>query len=188
VAWVAFSALLVFCTGKASAMINAIFAVDASALPFTRAIVTGLLIFQYVYPLLIIVVVAVVAHLVYTADWVHHTLLKKDRYEAIPWRSTLFLLLGTSTLVFSARWVNRDFAEVRWPKKIYRLAHVVDFNSSYTCTNLPKGMSVLFLGPQQDRVLVDLGRPQTNELEAFINGEISENVALPDHFPVVPCA
>jgi hypothetical protein len=31
-------------------------------------------------------------------------------------------------------------------------------------------------------------RPQTNELEAFINGAISENVALPDHFPVVPCA
>lgn len=52
---IAISALIVFSTGKSSSIINSVFGVDASALPFTRAYISGILVFKYASPALIVV-------------------------------------------------------------------------------------------------------------------------------------
>lgn len=53
---IAISALIIFCTSKASEFINIVFHVDASVFPYTRAYMTGLLVFQYTSPFFIIII------------------------------------------------------------------------------------------------------------------------------------
>ncbi|AMP02404.1 hypothetical protein CPter91_0004 [Collimonas pratensis] len=64
-------------------------------------------------------------------------------------------MLSIVIFLFSTRWVNQDFSEKLWPAKVYRLAHVLDFDAKYECKNLRPGLAVVFLGPEQARVLVD---------------------------------
>ncbi|MCT7310090.1 hypothetical protein N5J06_03985 [Ralstonia sp. CHL-2022] len=187
IASIAVSALVVFCTGKASSLINGVFPVDASAVPFTRTIVSGLLAFQYSYPVLILVGFFGILHALVAFDWISSILSGKERHDGPPFESLLFLILSLVLLFFTTRWVNKDFTEDTWPAKIYRLSHMLDFNSNYECANIKKGLSVVFLGPDHTHVLVDLGNPQTEDLESFVSGTLSKQVALPQQYFVVPC-
>lgn len=187
VASLAVSSLIVFCTGKASSLINVVFPVDASALPLTRAIVTGLLAFQYSAPLLAVVAIFAIFHALNAVGWISAKLSRKNTYESPPLQSVAFLFLSIAVLLFATRWVNDDFSDGAWPAKIYRLAHVLDFNSKYECKNLRKGLSVVFLGPDQARVLVDTRAAKTEDLESFVNREISVQVDMSQQFYVLPC-
>ena len=187
VASIAVSGLLVFSTGKASSLINAVFSIDASALPFTRAIVTGLLMFEYAYPLLFVVALLAALHMLHFVNWIADKFLKNEHYAPPPMQSIVFPILALIALGFSARWVGTDFSDELWQKKVYRLAHVLDFNTKYPCANLRQDLSVVFIGPEQSRVMVDTGRVQTSDMKTFVDAEASENIMVPAHFPVVPC-
>jgi hypothetical protein len=187
IASLAVSALFIFSTGKAGSLINAVFPVDASALPFTRAIVAGLLAFKYAYPLLLVVALFALLHALNAANWVKLKVTGKGTYETPPLQSFAFLVLALVVLGFATRWVNRDFSDEVWPAKVYRLAHMLDFNSKYECANLKKGLSVVFLGPDHNRVLVDVSAAQTDDLESFIDAGLSGQVAVPQQFFVLPC-
>lgn len=183
----AVSALVVFSTGKAAGLLNAVFPVDAAALPLTRAIVAGILAFKYSYPLLIVVALFAVFHGMNTATWIRMKWTGKGEYEAPPLLSMAFLVLSLVVLLFFARWVNRDFSDEMLPAKVYRLAHLLDFNLKYECSNLREGLSVVFLGPDQARVLVDVGSAQTDDMESFIDARKSGQVTVPQRFYVLPC-
>ncbi|PKV46378.1 hypothetical protein CLU92_3785 [Janthinobacterium sp. 61] len=187
VASIALSSLIIFSTGKASSLINAVFPVDASALPLTRAIVAGLLAFQYLTPLLGVVALFAVFHALNAAGWITAKWSRKNTYESPPFQSVAFLLLSIVVLLFTTRWVNDDFSEVAWPAKIYRLAHALDFNSKYECKNLRKGLSVVFLGPDQARVLVDTRAAKTDDLESFVDQKLSSQIEVTKQFYVLPC-
>lgn len=187
VASIAVSAVIVFSTGKASSLINAVFPVDASALPFTRAIVAGLLAFQYSYPLLIVIALFAIAHAANAVEWVRSKRSGKNTYEAPPFQSVAFLLLALVILWFCTRWVNKDFTEETWPAKVYILAHALDFNSKYECSNLRKGLFVVFLGPDQSHVLVDTKNAQIENVESFVDGRRSEQIEVPQRYYVLPC-
>lgn len=187
VASIALSSLIIFSTGKASSLINVVFPVDASALPLTRTILTGLLAFQYLTPLLGIVALFAVFHAVNAAGWIRAKWSRKNTYDNPPLQSVAFLLLSIAVLLFATRWVHDDFSDEAWPEKIYRLAHTLDFNSKYECKNLPKGLSVVFLGPNQARVLVDTRSAQTNDLESFIDRKLSSKIEVSKQFYVLPC-
>jgi hypothetical protein len=187
VASIALSALIIFSTGKASSLINAVFPVDASALPLTRTIVTGLLAFQYLTPLLGVVALFAVFHASNAAGWISSKWSRKNTYESPPLQSVAFLLLSIAVLLFATRWVYEDFSDDAWPAKIYRLAHALDFNSKYECRNLRKGLSVVFMGPDQARVLVDTRAAQTDDLESFVDRKLSSKVEVSKQFYVLPC-
>ena len=187
IASLAISALIVFSTGKASSLINEVFTVDASALPFTRAIVAGLLAFQYAYPLLIVVAIFAILHALNAVEWIRSKWSGRVQYEDPPLQSILFLILSLVILLSFTRWVNKDFSDEAWPAKVYRLAHTLDFNSKYQCTNLRENLSVVFLGPEQARVLVDVNNAQTDDIESFVDGRISSQVEIPQQFHVLPC-
>lgn len=187
VASLAVSALIIFSTGKASSLINTVFSVDASALPFTRAFVTGLLAFQYSYPLLIVVVLFAIIHGLNAIDWMRLKWTGEGRYESPPLHSMAFLAASIVLLVFCYRWVNSDFSDKAWPAKIYRLAHVLDFNSKYECSNLREGLSVIFLGPDHSRVLIDTSGAKTDDIESFVDERKSNQVNVPTKFYVFPC-
>lgn len=187
VASIAVSALIVFSTGKASSLINGVFPVDASALPYTRTIVAGLLAFQYSYPLLIVIAIFAALHGLNALQWLRSKFSNDDSYELPPLQSIAFLILSIVILFISTRWVNNDFSEEGWSAKVYRLAHVLDFDANYQCANVPVGLSVIFLGPDHSRVLVDLSNAQTNDIESFVDGSISRRVVVPRQFYIVPC-
>jgi hypothetical protein len=164
-----------------------VFPVDASALPYTRAIVTGVLAFKYSYPLLGVVGLFALFHALNAAAWIKKKLTGKGAYENIPLMSIAFLILSLAILVYFTRWVNKDFSDQAWPAKIYRLAHLLDFNSKYECTNLPKGLSVVFLGPNHARVLVDTSSAQTSDVKSFVDAGLSSQISMPQRFYVLPC-
>lgn len=187
VASIAISALVVFSTGKASLLINEVFPVDASALPFTRAIVAGLLAFQYSYSLLVVVGVFAFLHMLMIVGWIRWQFSEKTNYEDMPILSMATLFLSLVILLIFTKWVNKDFSTEMWPAKIYRLAHALDFNSRYECRNLPKGVSVIFLGPDQSRVLVDINNIKTSDLESFVNKHKSNQVSVSQRYFILPC-
>lgn len=187
VASVAVSALIVFSTGKASSLINGVFLIDASALPYTRAVVAGLLAFQYSYPLLMVVAVFAVVHALNAVTWIRSRTSENYKYEGPPLQSMLFLGLSLVVLFVLTKWDSADFSDEAWPPKIYRLAHILDFDSKYQCSNIKNGFSVVFLGPDQSRVMVDVGNAQTDNLESFVDGNISSQVAVPQQFYILPC-
>lgn len=184
---VAVSALFVFCTGKASSLINAVFSVDASALPYTRAIVTGLLAFKYSQPLLFVVAAAAAIHALVAVSWVRAKFGGNASYELPPFMSIVFVVLAGYVLFISNRTVNQDFSDELWPAKVYMLAHVLDFNSNHSCVNLKPELSVIFLGPDQGRVLVDPHSAQTNDLESLVEAVKSAEVEVPKQFYRLPC-
>lgn len=187
VASLALSALVVFSTGKASSILNGVFPVDAAALPLTRAIIAGLLVFQYSYPLLIIVAIFAMLHGLNAAGWAKKWISEQNTYQSPPLQSIAFLLLAGVILVFSWKWVETDFSNDVWPKKAYRLAHVLDFNKQHACRNLRKNLSVVFLGPDQARVLIDVNSAQTDDIESFVDARKSMDVSIPDRFYVLSC-
>ncbi len=185
VASVAISALLIFSTGKASSLINSVFGVDASVFPFTRAFIAGILAFQYSSPLLIVVAVFAIFH---AFDIVGHIKLKRTSdYHFPPWHSIAFLGLAIIVLFVSWRWINRDFSDDQLSAKIYRLAHVLDFNSRHSCANIKEGVNVVFVGSDHSKVLVDMSGVQTETIESFVDQKISGNIAIPKKFFYLPC-
>lgn len=154
VSTVALSGLIIFSSGKASGLINSVFAVDASALPFTRAIVTGLLVFQYAYPLLLVVGLFAVAHAVRVFGWAKNKIWPSDDHESPPpLNSMIFTLLGLAVLGFSSHWVNNDFSAGAWSAKIYRLAHICPRRSR---SEPPRRLN-REPGVEADAVMVDCG-------------------------------
>jgi hypothetical protein len=187
VASIAVSALLIFSTGKASSLINSVFGVDASVFPFTRAFITGILAFQYSSPLLIVVGFFAIFHAFDVAGYIKSRFSSAYVYALPPWQSIVFLVLAIVVLFTSWLWINRDFSEAAIPTKIYRLAHVLDFNSRHSCVNVREGVSVVFVGSDQSKVLVDMSGVQTEDVESFVNQSISSNVVIPKSFFFLPC-
>lgn len=184
---IAISGLVIFCTGKASSQINLIFGVDSSAFPFTKAFITGILAFEYLSPLLFIAFIFAIAHLLGILNYVKSKFSNEYKFVAPPWRSTAVLILTPIVLFFSWKWVNRDFSEQELPAKIYLLAHKLDFNSRHSCSNIKVGVNVVFIGSDQNKVLVDISNIQTKDIESFINSKISQSLPIPKYFFLLPC-
>lgn len=180
------SALIVFCTSKASEFINIVFNVDASVFPYTRAYMTGLLVFQYTSPFLIIIALFSILHSLNIWQYIQYQRKKRDNYEEPPISSIIFLILSIIFLYFSYQWVNYDFSEAEYPHKVYRLAHNLDFNSKHPCSNIDENTRVIFLDSQYNKVLIDENSVQTKNLESFVNKDKSY-VFIPNKFKIVSC-
>ena len=182
------SALLIFCTGKASALMNSIFPVDASALPFSRAFITGFMVFQYSYPLLIAVIIFAILHATNTYQWVYKYLKTREMTREAPVHSVGFLLMSLVLMISWTIWMRVDFSEDQLPEKAYRLSRILDFNSNHPCTNLPKDVVVVFLGTGHSRVLVDSAPMPMDDLESFVSGSGIDQSYAKERFSVQECA
>lgn len=183
---IAVTALTVFCTSKASEFINIVFNVDASAFPYTRAYMTGLLIFQYTSPFLIIIALFSILHSLNIWQYIQYARKKRDNCEELPILSIIFLILSIVFLYFTYKWINYDFSETEYPNKVYRLAHNLDFNSKHPCSNIDENTKVIFLDAQYNKVLIDNNNVQTENLESFVDKDKSK-VFIPDKFNIVSC-
>lgn len=192
IASLAVSVLVVYSAGAASSIINGIFRIDAGAFPYTRAMLTGWLAFSMAAkPLLWLVGLLAIAHAGWVVLWLATTFFP-DTFAAerreFPWPSALLIVVSLIVLGNAGGWFYRSLADQRLPTKVYQLARTLDFNARHACTNLPEGTPVVYIGPDQRQVLVDVRPGPTPSFGEFINQPVNDEDAPREKFPVRPCA
>ncbi|MBT2785698.1 MULTISPECIES: hypothetical protein [unclassified Halomonas] len=172
VASIAVSGLVVFSTGKAAGSINSVFGVDASAFPFTLTFTSSLFFFHYVLPFLALVGIVAILFAFNAIGYIKSKFSDGRSYELPPVHSFVFPILATILLVVFWGWSKNDLSEEALPSKIYKLAHMLDFNSKNQCANVRGGVPVVYLGPSQSTVLADVKVTNVEDLKSFFEREI----------------
>lgn len=151
---VAISYVLIISGAKAASVINTVFSVDGSYLPYTMALltpVTFILTIKWVFYCIgvwsLFVLIGVISEYKYSG--------------VIKWNSICFIvssILLTGFLYFqSAGALSDDGLKI----KAYKLGHQFDFSNSFDCSSLEKvnkdttNTSVLFLTPDHNKLLSD---------------------------------
>ncbi|MEO9492972.1 MAG: hypothetical protein ABJG42_00405 [Vibrio splendidus] len=179
----AFSLLVYSSNYRASATINAVFGVDASAFPYTQVALTFLNTVVTLEVLFRVVFLVSFVMLALSA-WAYR---EENKYG---W---LAFLLGTGYLASALTgWVftNRYFDDEQHIKvKAYAIAHKVDFSTKHFCSSVDKNKSVIFLGPQMTTVLVDSAiklNPSIYETLKLKHAPQS-TIIVPSSFNIVRC-
>lgn len=179
---IALSALIVVSTAKASTLLNAVFGVDASALPYARAILAAFWGVKFVYPLLFLLVPFMVWHL-----WEVVKTLRNDGLSTLPVYSFVTALLSFLVFAMVLRWATVEFSDDALPSKAFILGHELDFRAQNRCANLEKEASVLYIGEEQTTVLVDFSGMGESSLEAFVRSRPRTAEELRRHLVLMKC-
>ncbi|WP_225085943.1 hypothetical protein [Pectobacterium colocasium] len=148
------SGLVIYARGQAGIYVNAVFHVDASALPITLLFTTGLMVFKLLLPFIIFVaVIMFLVNFFFMAAWF------KNKFSGgnseLPLLQPVLCVLVSSVLLYHGwLWPSDQLSDTRVSEKIYLLANALDFNDSHQCANVPADRPVVFLGNAQDAVLV----------------------------------
>ncbi len=186
---VTISAILVCASAQASAALNAVFQVDASALPYARAILTGVMAYKMTCWLFAIVAFFGLTHAVVLGTALRSKVKGSDEpisFEETVW-SGAALVCAACALAVAWAASSRYFPDDAMPYKAYRLGRALDFDSSHTCTNVQPGAAVLFIGPDQAHVLVDENAIDTPDLETFVIAGPATDADPPKTFSRVRC-
>lgn len=178
---IAFSAAVVYATVKAAGVINTVFGVDASALPLTFTFTTAILVFKLISPFLFLLFLAVIGHIVTLYAWyIQHK--EHTFHDLFPIHSLMFALLASAIMYYGWNWSNTQFNDPNLQKKVYIMAHALDFNSKHQCSNIDTDKAVIFLGQAQSSVLVS-SNIETPNFSSFFHS----NVQIPATFDREPC-
>ena len=184
------SALVIYSAGRAASVVNGVFGIDAGALPYTRALLTGWIAFTHLaWPLMLIVGLIWVWHLFIVLVYFWYRARPSDDASSptFSWHSLGVVIMTAVVFGNISVWLFRTLDDAQLPTKVYQLARVLDFNGKHTCTNLPQGASVVFIGPDQNKVLIDSNSQATPGLEEFFGREASGWETPPKRFAVTDC-
>lgn len=152
-----FAAGIAYATSDANAVLNAVFSVDASNMPLARAFLVAALFLKLLWPAFAVLgLIAAVSLLIVSA---HLKWLAKDEkfsteYREFPIRTLLLALAAIVVSVIYTNTMRQAFNEADLPEKAYRLALQLDFNTSAYCLPTQDGQRYLFIGVNQDKVLI----------------------------------
>jgi hypothetical protein len=165
-----FTGLIVYCTAEASAIINNVFNIDPSFFPFTRSFLVAYLFFKkisiLVYLLAIVGIFCIINIISYFKS-------KWDGNSDIEFSfgALIYIFFTCIFSYFALGWVGSNFNDDVLNRKVYSLAHQLDFNKKNPCSNLKDvEVSVIFLGPNQDKVLVDFNKEEMLTASSFLEG------------------
>lgn len=177
------SGLVIYARGQAGIHVNAVFHVDASALPITLLFTTGLMVFKLLLPF--IIVVAAIMFLVnsfFIAAWFKNKFGGGD--SELPLLQPVLCVLVSSVLLYHGwLWPSDQLSDTRVSEKIYLLAHALDFNDSHQCANVPADRPVVFLGNVQDAVLVAPYQLEDFDFATFFEASVN----VPHQFMRMRC-
>ncbi|MEQ9866048.1 hypothetical protein [Pectobacterium aroidearum] len=149
------SGLVIYARGQAGIYVNAVFHVDASALPITLLFTTGLMVFKLLLPFIIFVAVIIfLVNLFFILAWLKNKFYGEDSELSLLLYPALCVFVSSVLLYHGWLWSSDQLSDSRVSEKIYLLAHALDFNDSHQCANVPADRPVVFLGNAQDAVLV----------------------------------
>lgn len=131
--------------------VNSIFHVDSNALPMTTVAASILHMFSlFRAPIFIIFVFSSCALILQFADAISGKNSNNERSVGLLISMCFAFVFGLSFLV-----IERQLDDVGIRQKIFQTALMTDFSSSYDCQGIDEERySVLFIGPNQNRVLV----------------------------------
>lgn len=190
-----FSGLIVVASGRASSEVGDLFGVGASSLPLTWAMTTSFITFELLaWPIGIAVGFFILVHGLSALSFIWKKASDSDiEWAEFPWLSMAFLIFAAGMLIFIHKWVSTDGSASMRQVQIYRLAHLLDFNSQHHCANLVgtpfEQSKVLYIGPEQRRVLVDPVGVETKTLRDFMSADTNRfiNVPKPADLPLIEC-
>lgn len=152
-----FAAGIAYATSDANTILNAAFSVDAANMPLARAFLVATLFLKLLWPAFAVLgLIAVVSLLVVSAHlkwWVKDGTFSEE-YREFPLKTLLLALAAIVVSVAYSNTMRKAFNETDMPEKAYRLALQLDFNTSAYCLPKQDGQRYLFIGVNQDRVLI----------------------------------
>ncbi|EHC4524978.1 hypothetical protein JS958_002798 [Salmonella enterica subsp. enterica serovar Infantis] len=165
-----FTGLIVYCTAEASAIINDVFNIDSSFFPFTRSFLVAYLFFKKISILVYLLAIVGVFCIINIISY-FKSKLGGDRDIKFPIGALIYIFFTCIFSYFALGWVYSNFNDDVLNKKVYSLAHKLDFNKKNPCSNLQGiEVSVIFLGPNQDKVLVDFNKEEMLTASSFLEG------------------
>lgn len=165
-----FTGLIVYCTAEASSIINDVFNIDSSFFPFTRSFLVAYLFFKKISILVYLLAIIGVFCIVNIISYFKSKWDGNSDFE-FPFGALLYIFFTCVFSYFSLGWVDTNFNGDVLNKKVYSLAHKMDFNNKNPCSNLQDlEVSVIFLGPNQDKVLVDFNKEEMLTTSSFLEG------------------
>ncbi|WP_339450216.1 hypothetical protein [Pseudomonas sp. EA_5y_Pfl2_R50] len=183
ITYVSFTAMLLVASGKAAALVNSVFAVDATLLPITYAFTTAMTLFKFALPWLIgLSGFALIINIIVCTQMLWG-FIKEGYVKNFSWQPLLFAVI---ICIFGFQvygWRNNELSDERLTQKVYLIAQALDFNSRHDCVNIDKGNPVIFLGPTQQRVLVAPEAFTPFDFTTFFTA----HVEVPAHFARVEC-
>lgn len=167
--------------------INAIFHIDASALPLTTIAGTAMRFASYMFwPMVAVCAVSTL----FIAFMMWGSILDdKADLEKISLGIRVFAALLASGL--AAMFIYAQLADAAISAKLYRIAHSSDFVSKFNCEHIESDkFDVLFIGSEQRRVLV---APKIQPEDMLFNTRkqqpaILMPVKIPEYFTVMECS
>ncbi len=183
ICYVTFTAMLLVASGKAAALVNSVFAIDATLIPITYAFTTALTLFKLMLPWLFGLALCAVAMNIWDSVRGLCRFIRSDLASDFPWQSILFTLVGVIFGFQIYNWTNNELSDKQLTQKIYLIAQALDFNSRHDCINIPGESPVIFLGPTQQRVLVAPEAFEPFDFTTFFTA----HVKVPDHFERAHC-
>jgi len=177
------SGIVLYSRGKAAGYVNSVFHVDASAFPVTLLFTTGLVVIKLALPFVLSTALALsLFHFFISVGWVKGKL-KGDADYFPPLSSLLSVLVSGVILYYGWVWSHNQIADSRVPEKIYLMAHAMDFSYSHNCSNVTQSAPVVFLGAEQEAVLVAPYKLEEFDFSDFF-GKAAE---IPSRFMRVRC-
>lgn len=179
-----FSAAIIYSSAQASGLLNSIFHIDGSNLPYARAILSAVIFLKMCTPFMFILAAFALVHILV----VWRSTKDKDGLYEFPWNSAQFII-GSLIVAGNFWWVTHGaFGDEQIKPKAYKLAHYLDFNSNAYCLNPSEEESYLFFGQDQNKVLIDKKLELTESFEEFMKGtSIFGRITVPSDFKVFPC-
>ncbi|EPH6761908.1 hypothetical protein ACS0ON_001418 [Cronobacter dublinensis] len=165
-----FTGLIVYCTAEASAIINDVFNIDPSFFPFTRSFLVSYLFFKKISILVYLLAIVGIFCIINIISFFKSKWDENSDIE-FPFGALIYIFFTCVFSYFALGWVNSNFNDNVLNKKVYSLAHKLDFNKRNPCSNLQGAeVSVIFLGQNQDKVLADFNKEEMLTAYSFLEG------------------
>ncbi|MBF5007583.1 hypothetical protein [Diaphorobacter caeni] len=167
---------------QASVLLNRVYGVDASAFPGSSQVLTFVQMFLASRPLIYLMIVFSLWHFL-------RYVLSRQRATRISVFSSLIMLSGATIGVMALVFIHERLSEPLLLKKSYLIAKELDFNPRVHCGRVDLEGVGVFLGPEQQRVLVDAVPSTASWTESIYATEASlRSTEVPGSFPVYRCS
>lgn len=165
--------------------VNRVFHIDPSALPMTLAAANVMRFFIWMeWPFIIMASISFVVLMLIAKG----TYFSEDMPENERAASGILVFSIMMNCILCAAFIHFHLDEQGRQQKLYRTAHATDFVSTFHCQGIDADkFSVLFIGPEQRKVLVAPKLPAPL-LFGKRSAEFLQALMVPAEFPTVDCA
>lgn len=178
-----FSAIILYSNSKASIILNDIFSISATNLPYSLTFTTAFYSINYISSTFVIIA-SIPLCLLILLELNYYINEKRIQSSENIW----IIIILIFSLIFTLGLQNREFSDNSIRYKAYQLALMMDFDSKNSCEGIPNNLSVAYIGSNQQKVIINPYISENNKplsFEDFLMNSKNNSINL--LFPVQPC-